>query len=95
MVDSISTKAEGLLDEASGRVKDAVGGLRGDLGQQIGGKAEAFKGHAKQEFADLYDANESKLEAATSFIQDRPVISLLIVSIVGLVIGRLLFRKRA
>lgn len=93
MADSIGTKAEGLLDETTGRVKDAVGGLTGDMGQQIGGKAEAVKGQVKQDFSDLYDAHETKIEAATSFIQDRPIISLIIVSVVGLVIGRLLFKK--
>ncbi|UMM63605.1 CsbD family protein [Aristophania vespae] len=93
MAESIGKKAEGLLDEAVGRTKDAAGGLTGDMGMQLGGKKDQLSGKAQQEFADLYDANESKLEAATSFIQDHPVMALLIATVLGLVIGRVFFKK--
>lgn len=92
MVDTVSTKAEGLLDETKGRVKDAVGGLTGDLGTQASGKFDQATGKARQEFADLYDEHEDKVEAATSCIRNRPVVSLVVASIVGLIIGRLLLK---
>ncbi|MCX8667550.1 CsbD family protein [Acetobacteraceae bacterium B3987] len=95
MVDTTAMKAEGFVQEAKGRVKDAVGALSGDAAMQAGGKIDQLGGRAKHEFADLYDANESRLEAVTAFIQERPFVALGIVSLVGLVIGRLIFRKRS
>lgn len=94
MADALGKKAEGLVEETKGRVKDAVGGLTGNAATQLGGKVDQLSGMAKQEFADLYDAHETKLEAATAFIQERPLVSLAIVTVVGLVIGRLFFGKR-
>lgn len=92
MVDTVSSKAEGLLDETKGRVKDAVGGATGDLGTQANGKVDQVAGKARQEFSDLYDEHEDKVEAATSFIRERPVVSLAIASLVGLVIGRMMLK---
>jgi len=95
MVDeNTKTKAEGLLDETSGKVKDAAGGLTGDLGLQAKGKVEQFSGTAQQEFADLYDEGESRLEAATAFVQDRPLLSLGIATVFGTVLGWLLFSRK-
>ncbi|MXV44806.1 CsbD family protein [Saccharibacter sp. 17.LH.SD] len=95
MVETARAKAEGLLDETKGRVKDAVGGLTGDVGTQASGKLDKLAGKARSEFADLYEAEETKLEAAASFIKERPVVSLAIASVVGLIIGRLLLKKRS
>lgn len=94
MVDTTSMKAEGFVQEAKGRLKDTVGAISGDAAMQAGGKIDQLGGRAKHEFADLYDANESRLEAVAAFIQERPFVALGIVSLVGLVIGRLFFRKR-
>lgn len=93
MVGTTQNKAEGLLDEATGRVKDAVGGATGDLGKQVDGKIDQAAGKARQEFSDLYDANEGAVEAATCFVRERPLVSLLIASLVGLVIGRLVLKR--
>ena len=38
MADTTGTKAEGLLDEVKGKVKDGVGGLTGDTATQAEGK---------------------------------------------------------
>jgi uncharacterized protein YjbJ (UPF0337 family) len=95
MVDeNTQTKAEGLLDEVSGKVKDAAGGLTGDIGLQAKGKIEQFGGQAQQEFADLYDEGESKLEMATAFVQDRPLLSLGVATLVGTLVGWLLFSRK-
>lgn len=95
MDESTKTKAEGLLDEGTGRVKDAVGGLTGDAGMQASGKIDQLSGMAQQEFADLYEDTESKLEMATAFVQDRPLIALGIVAALGTIIGALLFGRRS
>ncbi|MCQ9155289.1 CsbD family protein [Acidomonas methanolica] len=94
MDDSTKAKAEGLLDEAKGRVKDAVGGLTGDVGMQASGKVDQLSGMAQQEFADLYEDAESRLEMATAFVQDRPLLALGIVAVIGTLIGALLFGRR-
>lgn len=94
MVDTTAMKGESFVQEAKGRVKDAFGAVSGDAAMQAGGKIDQLSGRAKHEFADLYDANESRIEAATSFIQERPFVALGIITLVGLVLGRLLFKKR-
>jgi len=94
MSDTTGKKAEGLLDEAKGRVKDAAGGLTGDAKTQAEGKVDQLSGMAQQEFADLYDDAESNLEKATAFVQDRPLISLGLSILLGTVIGALFFGRR-
>ncbi|EHH67235.1 CsbD family protein [Gluconobacter morbifer] len=95
MADTTEKKVEGLLDEAKGRVKDGIGGLTGDAKAQAEGKFDQLSGMAQQEFADLYDEGETKLEAATAFVQDRPLISLAIATIVGAIIGGLFFGRKS
>lgn len=43
---------EGNMDEAKGRVKDAVGGLTGDKSMQAEGKWDKAKGKAKDALGD-------------------------------------------
>ena len=95
MADTNTIKAEGLLDEAKGKLKDGFGGLTGDASTQAEGKFDQLSGMAQQEFADLYDESETKLEAATAFVQDRPLISLAIATFVGALIGALFFGRRS
>lgn len=92
-MDTTKSKVEGLFNEAAGHVKEATGNLTGDARLKASGKLDQFAGKAENEFADLYDASETKVEAATAFIQDRPLVSLLIATLVGLVVGRLLRRR--
>lgn len=93
MTNATQKKAEGLLDEAKGRIKDAVGGATNDLGMQASGKVDQMAGKVQSEFADLYDSHDCKLEAAKSFMRERPVVSLVIASIVGILIGRLVLKR--
>ena len=95
MADTTETKAEGLLDEAKGKVKDSLGGLTGDAKLQAEGKFDQLSGMAQQDFADLYDEGETKLEAATAFVQDRPLISLVIATVVGMIVGGLMFGRKS
>lgn len=95
MVDLTQTKVEGILDEVKGKVKDGIGGLSGDAKLQAEGKFDQLSGMAQQEFADLYDEGETKLEAATAFVQDRPLISIVIATVVGMIVGGLLFGRKS
>lgn len=90
MTKNIEDKAEGMMNEAKGRVKDAVGGLTGDAKTQASGKIDQMSGMAQQEFADIYDEAETILERATVFVQDRPVISVIGAMLVGLFVGMLM-----
>ncbi|MFT8723296.1 MAG: CsbD family protein [Acetobacter malorum] len=90
---NIGAKLEGAADEAKGRVKDAAGGLTGDLGLQAEGKYEQFSGMAQQEFADLYEEGEGVVEKAVTFVRDKPLLSLGIVSFVGILLGWLVFPR--
>lgn len=93
MANTVKNKGEGLLDEAKGRLKDAVGGLTGDAKLQAEGKVDQLSGMAQQEFADLYDDAETTLEKATAFVQDRPLISLGAAIIIGTLLGALFFGR--
>ncbi|MCX2560126.1 CsbD family protein [Acetobacter farinalis] len=90
---NLGNKLEGVADEAKGRVKDAVGGLTGDLGLQAEGKFDQVSGMAQQEFADLYEEGEGVVEKAVTFVRDKPLLSLGIVSFVGILVGWLLFPR--
>ena len=91
---TVANKVEGIADEAKGRLKDAAGGLTGDLGLQAEGKFDQFAGHMQQDFADLYEEGEGVLEKAATFVRDKPLLSLGIVSAIGLVLGWLIFPRR-
>ncbi|AQT04198.1 MULTISPECIES: CsbD family protein [Acetobacter] len=90
---NLGTKLEGVADEAKGRVKDAAGGLTGDLGLQAEGKIDQLSGMAQQEFADLYEEGEGVVEKAVTFVRDKPLLSLGIVTFVGVLIGWLVFPR--
>jgi uncharacterized protein YjbJ (UPF0337 family) len=92
--DAFAEKAKGVLEEGTGRVKDAAGGLTGDLGMQAEGKADQLAGMARQEFAELYEEGEGKLEQAVLFVQDRPLVSVAIATIVGLLLGLFIVPRR-
>ena len=90
---TVANKVEGVAEDAKGRIKDAAGGLTGDLGLQAEGKVDQFSGMAQQEFADLYEEGEGVVEKAVTFVRDKPLLSLGIVSVFGLLIGWLVFPR--
>ncbi|GBQ28669.1 hypothetical protein AA0472_2769 [Acetobacter estunensis NRIC 0472] len=87
-------KVEGVVDQAKGRVKDAVGGLTGDAGMQADGKVDQFAGMAREEFADLYEEGEGLIEKGVTFVRDKPLLSLGIVAAVGTFLGWLCLPRR-
>ncbi len=90
---TVANKVEGVAEDAKGRIKDAAGGVTGDLGLQAEGKFDQFSGMAQQEFADLYEEGEGVVEKAVTFVRDKPLLSLGIVSVFGLLIGWLVFPR--
>ncbi len=53
--DSTQDRAEGLGNEAKGRVEQGVGGLTGDRNQQTQGAVDEGKGTIQQGVGDLKD----------------------------------------
>ncbi|GBQ72065.1 hypothetical protein AA103196_2956 [Ameyamaea chiangmaiensis NBRC 103196] len=93
-IDTTAQRAQGFMDEVKGRVKDGVGGLAGDIGLQAEGKFDQLAGVARQEFADLYDEGNSRLEQAVALVKDRPLASLGVVAVAGILLGWLFFPRR-
>jgi len=93
-IDTTAQRAQGFIDDVKGRVKDGVGGLTGDLGLQAEGKFDQLAGVARQEFADLYDEGNSRVEQAMALVKDKPLAALGLVAIAGLVLGWLIFPRR-
>jgi uncharacterized protein YjbJ (UPF0337 family) len=83
-----TTHAEGTLREVSGKVEEAVGGLLGDTGAQVSGKAKELAGKAQKLSADLTDI----LRDTTA---ERPLMALGIAPGVGFVLGMLRAANRA
>ncbi|MBE7729621.1 CsbD family protein [Komagataeibacter sp. FXV3] len=91
---TIETKAEGVMDEGVGRLKDAAGGLTGNMGMQAEGKVDQLSGMARQEFADLYEEGEGKVERAMTFVRERPLFSLGIAAVIGTIMGLIFLPRR-
>ncbi len=54
-------KAEGLMDEAKGKAKQAWGDVTDDASTHAKGKVDEAKGKAKQKVADARDAVRKKV----------------------------------
>lgn len=50
--DGIKNQGEGFLDQAKGRVRNTVGGITGDMSEQIKGKAQELKGKIQRKFGE-------------------------------------------
>lgn len=50
--DGIKNQGEGFLDQAKGRVRNAVGGITGDTSEQVKGKAQELKGKIQRKFGE-------------------------------------------
>ncbi len=85
---------DGAIDKGIGRVKDAVGGLTGDLGLQAEGKANQFQGHVEQEYGGFLDQARDQVEEAAELVRDRPLAALGIAAGLGFFLGLLLTPSR-
>ena len=79
-------QAEGMLDDVTGKVKDAYGGLTGDTATQVKGKAQQASGQAQQYYGEA-------IEATRDFVADQPVTGLFAAAGLGLVLGYILGRR--
>ena len=53
--DGAEDQMRGAGKEIEGRVRNAIGGLRGDSAQQIKGKAKELEGRAQRKIGELED----------------------------------------
>jgi uncharacterized protein YjbJ (UPF0337 family) len=79
-------QGKGMLQNASGKVQDAVGGLTGDSAMQLKGKARAAAGQIQQTYGDTLDSVRD-MTAST------PIAALAIAVGAGFVLGALLTRN--
>lgn len=94
-IDIIENKIDAKVRDVQGHVKDAAGGLTGDIGLQADGKLDQFTAHMQEDFADLYEEGEGVVEKAVTFVRDKPLLSLSIVSVAGVLLGWLFFPRRS
>lgn len=71
-IDIIENKIDAKVRDVQGHVKDAAGGLTGDIGLQADGKLDQFTAHMQEDFADLYEEGEGVVEKAVTFVRDKP-----------------------
>ena len=82
-----------MADDKLKNIGAKLEGAADDLGLQAEGKYDQFSGMAQQEFADLYEEGEGVVEKAVTFVRDKPLLSLGIVSFVGILLGWLVFPR--
>ncbi|MBV1835100.1 CsbD family protein [Novacetimonas pomaceti] len=92
--EALENKAEGLVEQGVGRIKDAAGGLTGNVGMQAEGKVDQLSGMARQEFAELYEETEGRLEKAVTFVRERPLASLGIAAAIGTLLALMFVPRR-
>ncbi|CAD6515992.1 CsbD family protein [Paraburkholderia metrosideri] len=78
-----SNQLDGTLNDAAGKVQDAVGGLTGDLDLQAEGKARQVAGKAQAKYGD-------SVEQIAETARNNPLGALVIAVGVGFLLGRLL-----
>ncbi|HZZ11876.1 MAG TPA: CsbD family protein [Paraburkholderia sp.] len=78
-----TNQVEGTVNDAAGKVQDAVGGLTGDAALQAEGKARQLAGKAQATYGD-------SVEQIAETARNNPVGALLIALGVGFVLGKLL-----
>ena len=86
--------AEGTITEGVGKLKDAAGGLTGDVGLQGEGKFDQLSGKTQRQFGDTMDEAQDQLEGVTSLIRDRPFTAVGIAAGIGFLLGLLLIPAR-
>lgn len=78
----MATKAEGVIDEATGKLKDAAGAILDDPAMRLSGKAKALCGESRQLMADA-------TVAARDVISGNPLLVLGATAGIGFVLGAL------
>ena len=78
----MATKTEGIIDEATGELKDAVGAILDDPAMRISGKAKALCGESRQLMADA-------AIVARDVMSENPLLVLGATAAIGFVLGAL------
>jgi uncharacterized protein YjbJ (UPF0337 family) len=78
-----SNQLDGTLNDAAGKVQDAVGGLTGDLDLQAEGKLRQLAGKTQAKYGD-------SVEQVAEATRNNPLGALLIAAGVGFLLGKLL-----
>jgi uncharacterized protein YjbJ (UPF0337 family) len=79
-------RIEGNIRNAAGRLQDAVGGITGDTGTQVEGKARALAGKAQASYGEAIDCMRD-------MAAEKPLAALGVATAVGFVIGALWTRR--
>jgi uncharacterized protein YjbJ (UPF0337 family) len=78
-----ANQLDGTLQDAAGKVQDAVGGLTGDLDLQAEGKVRQLSGQAQAKYGE-------SVEQIAEATRNNPLGALLIAAGVGFLLGKLL-----
>jgi uncharacterized protein YjbJ (UPF0337 family) len=81
---------EGTVQDAAGKVEEAVGNAAGSPGARIEGKVRQMAGKAQAAYGRTTEDLSAQIRDAT---QRRPLIALLMAGLVGIVLGRMTARR--
>jgi uncharacterized protein YjbJ (UPF0337 family) len=79
-------KTEGTVQKMAGKAQDAIGGLTGDAGTQIEGKARQIAGQAQQSYGEA-------LDMVRDCARSNPMGTLAAALAIGFVAGALMSRR--
>lgn len=82
-----SEQVKGALEQAAGKAQDVFGNLTGDERTQVEGKARQAAGELQERYGDL-------LDEVSTFTQQRPRTTLMVLAGLTLTVGWLLARRR-
>lgn len=81
-----SNRIEGGMNNAGGRIEDAVGGLTGDAKLQAQGKYRQARGQAQQSYGQMMDD-------VRDYATTNPIGAMLAAAGVGMILGMFLVRR--
>ncbi|HEY1890367.1 MAG TPA: CsbD family protein [Steroidobacteraceae bacterium] len=85
-------RVEGAFRNATGKIKDAVGGLAGDARAQAEDKLRQAAGKVQSAYAEAADQASDVAADVGRRAKRQPLTALLIAGVVGYTLGRLMYR---
>jgi uncharacterized protein YjbJ (UPF0337 family) len=79
-------KTEGTVQKMAGKAQDAIGGMAGDAGTQLEGKARQLVGQTQQSYGEA-------LDALRDTARNNPIGALAAAMAIGFLAGALLSRR--
>jgi uncharacterized protein YjbJ (UPF0337 family) len=83
-------RIEGTLQNVTGKVQDAVGGLSGDAGTQVEGKTRQAAGKIQNAYGDTLESARGMAADVGRSVEQQPLLAVLIAGALGLMLGGLL-----